>query len=104
MRKLMLALSLILAWFGVASADPVAVPAPTPAAAPTLVAGESIAAKVAETLAARLPVAGRYHVALADPAFILTLPAMAQGRFDVAAINFDAARQAFAANLSFIGA
>src|SRR5882672_2480092 len=100
MRKLTLALSLILAWFGVASADPVA----TPAAVPTIVAAETVAAKVAETLGARLPVAGRYHVAITDPAFALTLPALAQGRFDVAAVNFDAARQAFAANLSFIGA
>ena len=97
MRKLMLALSLALAWFGVARADQVT-------AMPTTVAGETIAAKIAETLSTRLPVAGRYHVAFADPAFAMTLPATAQGRFDIAAVNFDATRQAFTANLSFLGA
>ena len=96
MRKLILALSLALAWFGIARADQLA--------APATVAGDTIAAKIAETLTARIPAAGRYHVAFADPAFALTLPAAAQGRFDVAAVNFDAIRQAFAANLSFVGA
>src|SRR5882724_11652162 len=96
MRKLMLALSIALAWFGIARADQVT--------APTIVAGDTLAAKIAETLGARIPAGARYHVAFADPAFALTLPATAQGRFDVAAVNYDATRQAFAANLSFLAA
>ena len=70
MRRIILALSIALAWLGVARAEQ--------AAAPTTVTGDTIAAKIAETLAARIPVAGRYHVSFADPAFALTLPAAAQ--------------------------
>ncbi len=95
MRKIILALSIALAWLGIARAETVA---PS-----TIVAGDTIATKIAETLAARIPVAGRYHVAFADPAFVLTLPAAAQGRFDLAALTFDAARQVFAASLTYAG-
>src|SRR6185436_18875297 len=96
MRNIMLALSLALAWLGVARADQVA--------APTLVVGETIAARIAETLSARIPVAGRYRVAFADPAFALSLPATARGRFDIATLSFDASRQAFAGALTYVGA
>jgi flagella basal body P-ring formation protein FlgA len=96
MHRIILALSIALAWLGVARAEQVA--------APTIVTGDTIAAKIAETLAARIPVAGRYHVAFADPAFALTLPAAAQGRFDIATLTFDATRQAFAASVTFAGA
>jgi len=96
MHRIILALSIALAWLAVARAAEVA--------APTIVTGDAIATKIAETLAARIPVAGRYHVAFADPAFALSLPASAQGRFDVAALNFDATRQAFAASFTYAGA
>jgi flagella basal body P-ring formation protein FlgA len=96
MRNLILALSLALAWLGVAKADQ--------AASPLVVTSDLVAGRIAETLAQRLPVAGRYRVAFADAAFTLTLPPSAQGRFEVAALTFDAARQAFAATLSFAGA
>jgi flagella basal body P-ring formation protein FlgA len=96
MRQLLLALSLALAWLGLARAADVAPPA--------IVSGETIVARIAETLATRLPVAGRYHVAFADPAFALSLPATAQGRFDIANLSFDASRQAFAGALTYRGA
>ncbi len=95
MRKLILALSIALSWLGIARAD-------VPSTA--IVTGDAIAAKVAIALGMRFPTTGRYHVAFADPAFALALPAASQGNFEVAAIGFDAARQTFAANLSFAGA
>ena len=100
MRELILALSLALSWLGVARAEmPIAPPAP-----PAIVTADKIAAKIADALAARLPVAGRYHVAFADPAFALSLPATAQGRYEIASLSFDAMRQAFAGSLTFAGA
>ncbi len=95
MRKLMLALSLALAWIGIARAEQVA--------PPTIVSGETIATRISEALSTRLPVTGRYHVAFADPAFVLSLPATAQGHFDIANLSFDATRQAFAGALTFVG-
>src|SRR5262245_23427623 len=100
MHRLFLALSIALAWLGVAKADQ----PPLPAAAPTIVAADAIGAKIATLLATRIPVAGRYHVSFADAALALTLPASAQGRYDIAALNFDPARQVFAASLSYVGA
>lgn len=96
MRKVFLALSLALAWLGVARADQ--------AAAPTIVVGETIAARIADTLTTRVPAAGRYRVAFADPAFAIPLPATARGRFDIATLTYDPARQTFAAALTFVGA
>ena len=100
MRQLILALSLALSWLGVARAETqIAPPAP-----PAIVTADKIAAKIADALAARLPVAGRYHVAFADPVFALSLPATAQGRYEIASLSFDAMRQAFAGSLTFAGA
>src|SRR4051812_10221246 len=96
MRQLMLALSLALAWLGIARAEQIA--------PPTIVAGDTVAIRIAEALSTRLPVAGRYHVAFADPAFALVLPSTAQGRFDIANLTFDATRQAFAGSVTFAGA
>ena len=96
MRKIILALSIALAWFGVARTEP--------AATPAIVSAEAISAKIAETLTVRMPVAGRYRVSLADPTYAFALPPAAQGRFDIATLNYDATRQAFVANLSFAGA
>jgi flagella basal body P-ring formation protein FlgA len=95
MRKLMLALSLALAWIGIARAEQVA--------PPTIVSGETIATRIAEVLSKRLPVAGRYHVEFADPAFALSVPGTAQGRFDIASLSFDASRQAFSGSITFAG-
>jgi flagella basal body P-ring formation protein FlgA len=101
MRKLLLALSLALSWLGIARAEaPVVLGADTP----TLVTADTVAAKIGDALASKLPVAGRYHVTFADPAFVLSLPAMAQGRYEIASLSFDATRQAFAGALSFAGA
>jgi len=99
MRNLLLALSLALTWLGIARAD-----TPAPLAAPTIVAGDTIATQIADALAAKLPVAGRYHVAFANPAFALSLPATAQGRYEIASLSFDAMHQAFAGSLSFVAA
>lgn len=96
MRKVLLALSLALAWLGVARADQVV--------APTVVLGETIAARVADTLSSRIPVSGRYRVTFADPAFAVSLPATARGRFDIATLTFDASRQAFSGALTYLGA
>ncbi|MBI1210584.1 MAG: flagellar basal body P-ring formation protein FlgA [Alphaproteobacteria bacterium] len=103
MRKLLLAISLALSWLGIARAD-VAVSTPPAPAAPTIVSADAIAAKIADALSARLPVSGHYHVAFADPAFALSLPAAAQGHYQIANLSFDAMRQAFAGNLSYAGA
>jgi flagella basal body P-ring formation protein FlgA len=68
------------------------------------VTAEEIAQRIAATMAEKLPSAGRYRVALADPLFQLVLPDAAQGRYDIAALTFDAGRSSFAATLGFTGA
>lgn len=74
------------------------------ALADTQVASDAIATRIAETIAAKLPTTGHYRVALADPGFQLTLPAAAQGRYDIAALSLDPARQGFSAALGFTNA
>jgi flagella basal body P-ring formation protein FlgA len=96
MRQLILALSLALAWFGVARTAEIAPPPPA------IVSGETIAARIAETFAVRLPVAGRYHVAFADPAFALSVSPTVQTRFEIATLSFDATRQAFGGSVSYV--
>ncbi len=96
MHKIILALALALSWLGIARAEQLP--------SPTIVGADAIATKIAETLALRVPASGRYHVAFADPALALALPAAAQGHFDIAALSYDATRQAFAVKLSFLGA
>jgi len=93
MRELILAVSLALVWTNAAGAD-------TPGA-DAIVTADAIAARVSEAIAARDPTSGRYHVALADPAYQLVLPAAAQGRYGIAALTFDPARRSFAATLSY---
>lgn len=68
------------------------------------VTADAIATRISETIAARLPSPGRYKVALADPGYQLTLPASAQGRYDIAALTFDPARQSFTAALAYTNA
>jgi len=105
MRNLLLALSLALSWLGIARADVATAPAAAISqAAPSIVSADAVGDKIAAALAAHLPVAGRYHVAFADPAFALSLPAAAQGRYEIATLSFDAMRQAFAGSLSFTAA
>jgi flagella basal body P-ring formation protein FlgA len=72
--------------------------------AETIVAADTIAQRIAETIATRLPTPGRYRVTLADPGYTLALPKEAEGRYDIAALTFDPARQSFAATLAFAGA
>src|SRR5689334_320953 len=98
MRKLLLALSLALSWLGIARAEAPIVPTQT------IVAADAVASKIADALASKLPVSGHYHVAFADPAFALSLPASAQGRYEIANLSFDTTRQAFAGALSFTAA
>lgn len=68
------------------------------------VSAEAVAERIAQTMAARLPTQGRYRVALSDPLFQLDLPAAAQGRYEIAALTFDAARASFSGALSFTNA
>lgn len=72
--------------------------------ADTAVTADAIATRISETIAARLPSPGRYKVMLADPGYQLTLPAAAQGRYDIAALTFDPARQSFTAALAYTNA
>ena len=72
-----------------------------PARADAIVTADTIATEIAAKIAARVPTNGRYRVALADPGYQLVLPSAAQGRYDIAALTFDPARQSFAATLSF---
>ncbi len=88
MRKLILAMSLALAWTNAAGAD-------------TIVTADAIATRVSEAIAARMPTPGHYRVALSDPSYQLALPTAAQGRYGIAALTFDPARQSFAATLSY---
>ena len=88
MRKLVLTLSLAFASLAPAWAD-------------TSVSGDTIAAHISQAIAARLPTPGRYHVAFPDPSYQLALPASAQGRYEIAALSFDPARQTFAVTLSY---
>jgi flagellar basal body P-ring formation protein FlgA len=90
MRNLILALSLALACTGTAAADSYAT-------------ADAIAARISQSIAARLPTPGRYRVTLADPAYQLNLPAQAKGRYDIAALTFDPTRQSFAATLGYTG-
>jgi len=69
-----------------------------PAATDALVTPEAVATRVADAIAQRLPAPGRYRATLADPNFQLTPP---QGRYDIAALTYDPARQTFAATLSY---
>ena len=89
MRRLILASAIAVACGGPASAD-------------TSVGADAIGARISQAIAARLPVAGRYHVALPDPAYQLNLPNAAQGHYDIAALNFDPARQSFVATLGYV--
>jgi flagella basal body P-ring formation protein FlgA len=73
----------------------------TQAHADTTVTADAIQTRISETMAERLPSPGRYKVVLADPGFMLTLPDEAQGRFDIAALTFDPARQSFNAALAY---
>jgi flagella basal body P-ring formation protein FlgA len=75
-----------------------------PVMAETIVPADTIASRIAETIAARLPTPGHYRITLADPSYTLVLPAQAEGRYDIAALTFDPARHAFAATLAFTGA
>lgn len=88
MRKFTLAISLALVWASAASAD-------------TLVTADNITSRVSQAIAARVPTSGHYRVALSDPSYQLVLPAVAQGRYDIAALTFDPAHQSFAATLSY---
>ncbi|MEQ1863590.1 MAG: flagellar basal body P-ring formation chaperone FlgA [Micropepsaceae bacterium] len=90
MRKLILAISLSLACAGVAAAD-------------TYVTADAIAARISKAIAARLPSQGHYRVTLSDPAYQLNLPVQAKGRYDIAALVFDPARQSFDATLGYTG-
>lgn len=72
-----------------------------PAQADTSVTADTIATRISDAIAARLPTPGRYRVALADPGFQLSLPESAQGRFDIAALTFDPARSSFNAALAY---
>ncbi len=91
MRKLILAISLTLSSSaGAAAAD-------------TYVTADAIAARISQAIAARLPTQGRYRVMLADPAYRLNLPLEAKGRYEIAALTFDPARQSFDATLGFTG-
>lgn len=72
--------------------------------ADTSVSAAAIAVRLGEAIAARLPAPGRYRVVLADPAYQLVLPVSAEGRYDIAALTFDPARQSFAAALSYTNA
>lgn len=90
MRKFILAISLILACTDAVAAD-------------TFVTADAIAARISQAIAARLPTQGRYRVVLADPAYQLALPTQAQGRYDIAALTFDPARQSFVATLGYAG-
>jgi flagella basal body P-ring formation protein FlgA len=74
------------------------------ATADTAVTADAIATRISETIAARLPSPGRYKVMLADPGYQLTLPDAAQGRYDIAALTFDPARQSFTAALAYTNA
>lgn len=89
--RILLAAVLALAITGQAHAD-------------TAVTADAITTRIAETIAARLPSPGRYKVALADPGYQLTLPASAEGRYDIAALTFDPARQSFTAALAYTNA
>lgn len=91
MRKFILAISLSLAATGAAAAD-------------TYVTADAISARVSKAIAARLPTQGRYRITLADPAYQLNLPAQAKGRYEIAALTFDPARQSFDATLGYAGA
>lgn len=71
------------------------------AKADTVVTAETIAARIAETIAGKIPTAGRYRVTLADPAYQLVLPAAARDRYDIAALTFDPTRQSFSATLGY---
>jgi flagella basal body P-ring formation protein FlgA len=75
-----------------------------PVMAETIIAADTIAQRLAETIAARLPTPGRYRVTLADPGYTLALPKEAEGRYEIAALTFDPARQSFAATLAYTGA
>jgi len=74
------------------------------AAAETRVPADAIAGRIAQAIEARLPAPGRYRAALADPGFMLMLPASAQGVYDIAALTFDPARQSFSAALAYTSA
>lgn len=71
------------------------------ARADTVVPAETIAARIAQAIATRIPTAGRYRITLADQSYQLALPTAAQDRYEIAALTFDPARQTFAATLSF---
>jgi len=88
MRTLASAIAALLLCTAVASADAV-------------VTADAIAARISQAIAARLPSSGHYRVALADPAYQLVLPTQAQGRYDIAALTFDPARQNFQATLGY---
>ena len=90
MRTLLLAISLSLACTGMVAAD-------------TYVTADAIAARISQAIAARLPSQGHYRVTLADPAYQLNLPVEAKGRYDIAALVYDPARQNFSATLGYIG-
>ena len=89
MRRFIIASAIAVACSGAAAAD-------------TSVDADAIGARISQAIAARLPVAGRYRVALPDPAYQLTLPNSAQGRYDIAALTFDPARQSFVATLGYL--
>ena len=89
--RMLLTLAATLALAGAASAD-------------TLIDAKTIEARIAATMAERLPAQGRYKVMLADPGFTLTLPDAAQGKFDIAGLTYDAPRKSFAAALAFTNA
>ena len=73
------------------------------ATADTIVTSDTIAARIADAIAARLPTPGRYRVSVADPAFQLQLPD-GQPRWDIAALTYDPQRQGFTATLSYTNA
>jgi flagella basal body P-ring formation protein FlgA len=72
--------------------------------ADTPVGADAIAARIGDTIAQRLPAPGRYRVVLPDPGYQLVLPASAEGRYDIAALTFDPARQTFTAALAYTNA
>jgi len=90
MRRLFLIIALILG-------------SAAPATADTTVSADAITARIAQAIAARLPTVGHYRVTISDPSYQLGLPTAAQGRYDIAALTFDPARQSFAATLGYTG-
>ena len=73
------------------------------ATADTIVSSDTIATRIADAIAARLPTPGRYRVTVADAAFQLQLP-YGQSRWDIAALTYDPQRQGFTATLSYTNA